>query len=833
MAFVFFLGGYDAEMAEIRTLLKETKQKFVDKKLGWGACISNYLSEIRNLSADVVPVLIELLPDAPPPDNAVIIDHHGDRAGKDEKTSLEQVAELLNVILDRRRRLICANDRGHIRGMLAENATSEEIADIRAFDRKMQGVTEEDEALAEESVRTRLKKIGCGGAYIESLTSRTAPVLDRVWDRFRHVFIATPDGEISYSGEGAMVKRLCRRYEEMKARDPTVAFWYGGELPEFGFFGSKTPLTHEEAEKMIQESETVYSQHIFMFPFTIKEPSESVSSRGDFLESVCAALKGGRWKPQEFDPALSPGDYSEFFYFHHFVRDAIYDIKKRKKENDAQKTDAPNTDENTPLLKYFTRDSGENPSFGIYIRDENKVDRYRLAVRSVSLRIYDTRIGILALELANKEHPDMADVLKINDFGRRIYPQFMGPNGTDDTKGAFLADRIIFSMGDGDPVIEDFAEDRFRKDRLVTARYIEHLLGDAFTSDAEEFENGQKSFLYKPTVDDRMYVVCWYGSHSLSGQLKSTTTDGGYAYADSDKWYQFVYMDGKGPTCAHREMKRKLIETATYERWAEYGTLYGVSRYGLVCITPHDDFGCCIIRDHMRRQYAQMAAILLAQRASLLRFSEDVSEISGLIKRLDSGDEIKMRTVAGKVEKLHASYIRFVNRLWFTEVTHQEQGIEMYDKAVKIMRLKEDMQDLKAEIKELYEFVSISHERFQMEREREVNRKMNTLTALGTMLLPVVLLTGFFGMNLDFVEEGFKGLLETSYKVADNEVPTWLPFLTIGLSLLAFFGVALKLSFRVFKNYLSHIVEDENDIAKQLELRRFITRKSPSENKKP
>jgi len=84
--YVFFLGGYDAEMLEIRNILEAQGLTYHDKKLSWGACLSAYKDEIASLPADVTPVFIELTPDIPTPTNAKIIDHHDEKAGRDKKT---------------------------------------------------------------------------------------------------------------------------------------------------------------------------------------------------------------------------------------------------------------------------------------------------------------------------------------------------------------------------------------------------------------------------------------------------------------------------------------------------------------------------------------------------------------------------------------------------------------------------------------------------------------------------------------------------------------------------------------------------------------------------
>jgi hypothetical protein len=251
--YVFFLGGYDAEMVEIKSILEQYGQTYYDKKLSWGACLSAYKDEIAGLPSDATPVFIELKPDITSPLNAKIIDHHDEKADKDKKPPIEQVAELLSIELNRRQQLISANDKGYIRAMKEMCATNEEIAEIRALDRKAQGVTDEDERLAEESIQNHLEKFANNAVIVKSLTNKTSAVFDRLYDKYEHIFIFTPDGEMNYSGTGELVCLLISIYKEKKNNTPSIEFWYGGNLPENGFFGAKTQPEIEEIECLFVE----------------------------------------------------------------------------------------------------------------------------------------------------------------------------------------------------------------------------------------------------------------------------------------------------------------------------------------------------------------------------------------------------------------------------------------------------------------------------------------------------------------------------------------------------------------------------------------------------
>jgi hypothetical protein len=248
--YVFFLGGYDAEMVTIKELFASRKIPFFDNHLSWGAALSDYRRELEILSRDQIPVLIELHLDIPYPERTVIIDHHNERAGKDQKTSIEQVAELLNIKLNRHQRLISANDRGHVPGMKAMGATEQEIRDIRQFDRQCQGVKTDDEKAAELSIQKHSEDLAPGSIYIKSLTEKTSPLLDRLYDRYRHIFIVTPSKELHYFGAGDMIQRLEKIYQKMKQSKPGLIFWKGGYLPDTGFFGSKFTLNKQQIKSL-------------------------------------------------------------------------------------------------------------------------------------------------------------------------------------------------------------------------------------------------------------------------------------------------------------------------------------------------------------------------------------------------------------------------------------------------------------------------------------------------------------------------------------------------------------------------------------------------------
>ena len=195
---VFLLGGYDLEMLTIKRMLEERDGYIVlDKQLRWdNSLLSAYRNELDYYTESEI-FGIELREDIPIPINYHRIDHHNDWA--DKPSSLEQVAEILGETLSPYQQFVAANDKGYIPALRALGASEEEVDDIRRKDRAAQGVTAEDEALAEKAIAENLS-ICKGITVVKAYTSRFSPICDRLYP-YQCLLIYT-DAEWMFYGEG-------------------------------------------------------------------------------------------------------------------------------------------------------------------------------------------------------------------------------------------------------------------------------------------------------------------------------------------------------------------------------------------------------------------------------------------------------------------------------------------------------------------------------------------------------------------------------------------------------------------------------------------------------
>jgi hypothetical protein len=239
---VFFLGGHDLEMITIKGLLDEKGVTYYDEGLSWGAKASDYKEEInKTITSGLIPVLVELTNDLGiGQESYILIDHHGEKAGVNANSTLRQAFDLLKIPLKQWTRyfeLVDANDKGHIQAMINIGASKEEIMEIRQADRHAQGITDEQERQGHSAI-AQMETLPNGNlTIIRCPHSKTAVVTDLLHPAlggsgYENLLIISPD-EVNFYGKGDMITALDKAFPNG---------WYGGSLPEYGFWGHGEPV---------------------------------------------------------------------------------------------------------------------------------------------------------------------------------------------------------------------------------------------------------------------------------------------------------------------------------------------------------------------------------------------------------------------------------------------------------------------------------------------------------------------------------------------------------------------------------------------------------------
>lgn len=474
----------------------------------------------------------------------------------------------------------------------------------------------------------------------------------------------------------------------------------------------------------------MYSYHIFYFPFRWSLPSSADRLLSEQMDLKQIQITDhSMWERVQLDTARSKAQLSEqelkdtreLFgerqYFFDFVHPVLYDIKGV----------------NNPLINHYERREPKSAEvlYQIQVRDV----LYSLRVDAMNLNLYSTGVGILSFFMANeREDQSKQDaVLAINQFGRRIMPPHSGEFNPESRNLIASSIKIIGLHGAAGKYEDSFdyeerASDSKRGLNNVwePARFIKSLIED-LSPDLD----------IVPIIDDRMLVNCWYGNNELSKQVEDHAADEKDEFLSGNFWYKYVFVDtGNKPeddTCQNVQMKEQLLKNATYFRWQKKGSLFGVSRYSFVALTNAEWFGTNILSMHMRTIYSRLFELIIVQRASMLRFSAEVTKVSGLAGT-------SQREVARRVGSLYKEYIRFVNQIYFRSVTLEDQGIELYDMLMNQFASQDQIKDLDEEIDELHRYVMLL-----VDESRNENGEL--LNKLAAIFLPATLLAGILGMN--------------------------------------------------------------------------------------
>lgn len=464
-----------------------------------------------------------------------------------------------------------------------------------------------------------------------------------------------------------------------------------------------------------------HSYHIFYFAFNWSIPAndDKLFSGQVDLDSIPVS-EYSMWERVQFNDKepIVPTDeralqdarelFAERQYYFDFVHPVLYDIKGKQ---------------DTLIHHYERREPKEKDvSYIIQVKDR----RYELNLESINLNLYSTGVGIMSFYMANRKdsQKDEHVIRDINQFGRRIMPPHSGE--FNENGRGMIASYIKITGLEGKP--ENRYEDHF--DYREQPHGNERGFADVWQPAIflkELIDDLSPELKIVPVIDDRMLVNCWYGNTNLSEQAQMDAD----RFIKGDFWYKYVFVDdGKDETCQNDEMKDLLLKGSTYSRWQKYGTMYGVSRYSFVALTSAE---YTLPSMHMRTIYSRMFELIIVQRASMLRFSSEVTKVSSL-----AGG--RHTQIAPRIGSLYKEYIRFVNQIYFRSVTVQDQGIELYDMLMAQFASGEKIKELDDEIGELYHYITLIVD----QNRNDNSEKLNLLAAA---FLPATLLTGIFGMN--------------------------------------------------------------------------------------
>ncbi len=432
-----------------------------------------------------------------------------------------------------------------------------------------------------------------------------------------------------------------------------------------------------------------YSCHTFIFPFLWNDSGRV--AREEFKKCINEGWVED--KPQFKEGAPNAELYNQYHYFNRAARNAIYTAD-------------------------FTRDCVVwNYRFDLNKFDTNTVKyiiqkgdfKAELLVKGMRLKLFNTGVGMLIFELENYEAIDEKLVIKINEFGRRVFLPYVFTDEKGDRACSLFPDNIGLSVGGKniEGAFDSLKNVTLSDERdTVLISPITYLLSNDTLGITTKENHSDNEFYIETIIDDRMFVASIVADQGLADAV-SVREGGEYKYlfdatscAPEDnsntarRLYEMMFVDGDGLSCYNREMLRTLLKKHIHGRWLERGSITGITEYSFVTVTNSPEYTVV----PFLTQYIEMVVLALAQRASLLAFERIISEIA-----------------CGKndmsVDAVQRDYVMFQSELLLQEITAQQQGIELYDMLLENLFINKQQKEIEGQINSLLELNTSHHEK--------------------------------------------------------------------------------------------------------------------------
>ena len=204
----------------------------------------------------------------------------------------------------------------------------------------------------------------------------------------------------------------------------------------------------------------------------------------------------------------------------------------------------------------------------------------------------------------------------------------------------------------------------------------------------------------------------------------------GHCGKDLGYWIKLLNADGPGDQagriheCSHFE--REWVAQRTYRRWLRYGTAYGYTDHSMAMLgapTPNNDPPTWL---HFGQMYFDQLLLMLYVRASLFRFSRELSLISARARGHRAGSASDRTTFREKFARLRLDFDLFTNLYQFPLLSTQQQAVEMYS------LLRHEL-DIGALYDEVEREIDGTHEMLELEATQQFTFVATILGVLGIL----------------------------------------------------------------------------------------------------
>ncbi|WP_413204160.1 hypothetical protein [Rhodospirillum sp. A1_3_36] len=428
----------------------------------------------------------------------------------------------------------------------------------------------------------------------------------------------------------------------------------------------------------------------------------------------------GRGWEGDTDPRHTPEEYAEYVYFYPFVQKFLYD---------------------SPQSMAIHR-RGDVTHVDLWLADgKDTAPTARLVVDRLAIHSFRTGDVVVVTELRWDPAEDigphagaaglpLALVMELTERVRHVYPPFFYTSKDKPPAAAQTLARMTWQGVPGTVPAEgiSFTSDgvweriqgRFQGDRRQAP------IGEQWLPLLPDLS--QKNLVWHQIQDDRMTCLTFLG---LDHPERLTEVD----------WVRLGNVDEAGKELPYgRAFLEDFVEKSCYDRFWDpevgFTTRYVCMGFSFVVVTKNGQLP--FLAEHFRRHYFQMALVSQFQLSALHNISDRLTDVIGEYAE-DGG--VNRAETRRPLDRILQSMLEFTHVFWFTEITNQIQGRELFDLWRKHLGIERLHAQVSAEVREAKAFV----DRLQDERIAGAAERFNWIATLVAVLGVTV---GFLGMNI-------------------------------------------------------------------------------------
>lgn len=154
---------------------------------------------------------------------------------------------------------------------------------------------------------------------------------------------------------------------------------------------------------------------------------------------------------------------------------------------------------------------------------------------------------------------------------------------------------------------------------------------------------------------------------------------------------------------------------------------------------------------HFRHHYFKMGLIAHFHRVALLKFADDLAEAIKDLAENDMAEGAQNLPMTQKATRIQMGFLKFRSRAYFTEVTNQVQGQELYELWEKHLGVRNFFQQVDEGSQRLFEALSIREQKAMMDEQVKMVSQQALTAVVGEILTKVVVFVGVLTMVFTFV----------------------------------------------------------------------------------